>query len=163
MANSDRPRGSDLKGEALRKNRYEAGGAIFPGDYVKLDSDGQVVAASASDALLGVAAEPASAAGDKVCVYDDPQQQYVIQSDDATVAAQTDLNQNYNFVATAGDSSFNISRMELDGDSGGPGATLPLKAIDIERRVDNDFGANVDVIVKINNHQLSGGTGSAGV
>jgi len=162
MANQDRPKGAEPKGTPMRSEVYQSGGAIFKGDWVSKDADGEVIAALVTTALVGVAAESTSAAGAEVKVYDHPDQQFIIQADDAGVAAQTNLNLNYNIVATAGDATFSQSRMELDGSSGAVTATLPLKALRLDVRDDNAFGANADVVVIINNHQLKGGTGTLG-
>lgn len=162
MANKDRPRGFEIEGQLLRESRYVAGGEIYPGDAVSTNAAGQVVAASATSALLGVAIGRASS-GEDCMVADHPDQKYVVQADGADVDAQTDIGLNYDIVATAGNSAYEISRMELDSDTGATTATLPLKLLDIVRRSDNALGAQVDCIVKINNHQLAGSTGTAGV
>lgn len=162
MANADRPQGASLKGEPLRLNVYVAESTIYPGDFVKQNANGTVEPASASNALIGVAVAYA-AAGSRCQVSDHPDQQYVVQADESDINAQTDIGLNYDIVATSGSSTFKASRMELDSSSGATTATLPLKLLDIERRPDNSLGAQVDCIVKINNHQLNGGTGTAGV
>lgn len=163
MANADRPNGAMPKGVVYRINKYTANEAIYPGDFVNLDADGKVQPADASEALLGVAISYCSADGEVCMVADDPQQLYVIQSDSADIDAIADFNLNYNIVATAGNSTFKQSRMELDGDSGATTATLPLKLLEIDRRPDNALGSSVDCIVKINNHEMAGGTGTVGV
>lgn len=163
MANPDVPQGARPFGPVLRSNEYVAGGAVYPGDLVKLNSDGRVVAATASDALLGVAIGWASAAAAKILVADHPDQQIIIQSDSADIDAQTDLGLNYNFVATAGDTLYKVSRMELDGDSAATLATLPLRALAVVEGPDNALGASVKLRCIINNHQLKGGTGTIGV
>lgn len=163
MSNADRPSGARPCGSILSATEYVAGSEIFPGDFVSLASDGKVDSASATSALLGVALGYASADGKRVLVADDPGQKYYIQSDSDDVDAQTDINLNYDIVATAGDSTYDVSRMELDGDSGATTATLPLKLLDIVQSPNNAFGANVECLVKINNHQLGSHTGTAGV
>lgn len=163
MANADRPRGAKPTNREARIGKYVAGGAIRPGEFVKLDSDGEVVVAAASEALLGVAASKASAQGDEVQVYDNPEQEFVVQCDDASIASQSAFNLNYDIVATAADATYDMARMELDGDTGATTATLPLKAVRLDDRIDNDLGDKADVIVVINNHQRKGGTGTAGV
>lgn len=163
MANSDRPRGFEPKGEPIRINKYESGAEIFPGDAVHMEADGQVDPAVAAEAVLGVALNYASAAGKEVLVADDPQQQYIVQADGSDVDAQTDINLNYDIIATAGNSTYKISRQELDSSTGATTATLQLKLLAIEEREDNALGAQVDCVVKINNHQLAGGTGTAGI
>lgn len=163
MANVARPQGARPKGVAERANRYVSGGAVYPGDLVLLDSSGRAVAASAASALCGASASYASAAGQDILVYDDPNQQFIIEASGSEIDAQTDINLNYDIVASAPSSAYKMSRMRLDSSTGGTSATLPLKLLDVERRPDNALGANVDCVVKINNHQLSGGTGTAGV
>lgn len=162
MANQDRPRGAEPQGTPLREDKYVSGGAFFKNDYVSLDSTGRVVAATASTALLGVALESASAAGENVQVSTHPDQKYVTQASGSDIDAQTDIGQNYDILATAGDSTYSQSRMELDSTTGAITATLPLKLLAIDDRPDNALGAQADCVVKINNHQLSGGTGTAG-
>lgn len=162
MANNDQPRGLQPVGGVKSANRYKAGSEIFPGDAVNQKNDGTVEQADASEALIGVALNYA-ASGEDVIVCDSPDQRYRVQADSDDVDAQTDIGLNYNIVATAGDSTYRQSRMELDGDSGDTTATLPLKLLAIDERPDNALGASVDCVVKINNHQLAGGTGTAGV
>lgn len=157
MANQDRPQGFQPKGEPIRVNAYQAGGTIYPGDAVKQDANGQVVSASAGDALLGVALGKA-VSGEDVQVADDPDQEFVVQADGADVDAQTDINLNYDIVATAGSSAYNISRMELDSDTGAT-TSAQLRLLGIDKREDNALGAQVDCIVMINEHQLKGTTG----
>jgi len=96
-------------------------------------------------------------------VADDPNQRFVVQADGADIDAQTDLGLNYELLCTDRDSATKESRQELDSSTGATTATLPLRAIEIDRKINNALGAQVDVIVKINNHQLGSGTGVAGV
>lgn len=162
MANVSRPEGFRPKGDVLRANKYIAASAMYPGDLVKLDSAGKVSVAAASDALLGACASYAAADGDSVMIYDHPEQLYVAQADDATIDAQTDIHRNYDFVAAAASSTYRVSRMQIDASSQADTATLPLKVLGIEEKSDNALGAYVKCICKINNHQLAGGTGTAG-
>lgn len=163
MANVARNQGARCEGVPLRVRTYQSGGAVYPGDLVKLDSSGQVVSASASDALVGAAVGYASASGKDIAVADHPDQLFLIYSDGSTPSAQTDLNLNYNFVAASADTSYKISRMVLDHTSGATTATLPLKLLGIESRPDSDLADGNDVcVVAINNHQLKGGTGTVG-
>lgn len=162
---ADRPRGFHPKGEPKRVTEYTAGSAIGTGDMCVLSADGKVDAvtgASYTGAAIGVATSSTSTDGDKVSILDDPDQEFECQSDDSTLAAQTDIGRNYAVVATAATSG--ESNMELDGSTGATTATLPLKLLSVSPREDADgLGtANTDVIVKINNHQRAGGTGTAG-
>lgn len=163
MPNLDRPRGAEPKGACVRSNAYVSGGAVFPGDFVSLDSSGRVVAASATAALVGVAMSYASGAGQDVIVADHPDQLFIVQADDGTVDAQTDIGLNYDILATAGNAVYRTSRMELDASTQATTATLPLKLLGIEKRPDSALGAFVSCVVAINNHQLKGSTGTAGV
>lgn len=162
MPNKDQPSGLVPFGRVISSGSYTAGGTIYPGDAVKIVADGDVEVAAASDALLGVALNYA-VSGEQVLVCDDPAQKFIVQADGSDIDAQADINLNYNLLATAGNSDYKISRHELDSDTGATTATLPLKLLGIVARVDNALGAQVDCVVKINNHQLAGGTGTIGV
>lgn len=163
MANRDEPQGFRPKGEPLRLNKYVAAGVIYPGDAVMQESGGRMIVGAASNALAGVAASYASQAGDPVEVWDDPEQLYIVQASGSEIDAQTDIGLNYNLLATAGSSTYRVSRQEMDSSTGDVTATLPLKLLGIDERPNNALGAKVDCIVKINNHQLAGGTGTLGV
>jgi hypothetical protein len=160
MANSSNIQGLQPKGRPLRCNPYVAGGTIYIGDPVKFNSSGQVVVAAASDALCGAAASYA-VSGDTVMVWDDPNQQFVGQADDATVDAQTDINLNYDIVT--GTAVGRVSGCQIDASTQATTATLPLKCLGIENRPGNALGDKAKLIVKINNHQLGSHTGTAGV
>lgn len=153
MANADKPRGLRPAERVMRQTPYVADGTIYPGDAVKIEDDGKVVSASASDALLGVAVNYATA-GDKIMVLDDPDQKFVVQADDGTALAQTGIGLNYNIVATSGNSSYRQSRMELDSDSGATTSTLPLRLLGFDASIDNAAGEFAECVVVINNHQL---------
>lgn len=163
MANRDQVVGLSPHGRPLRQREYIAASVIYPGDPVKLKNDGKVEIAAASNALCGVAASYASGDGVKVNVYDDPDQLFEIQADDASIDAQTDLNLNYNIVVGSPNTVYKRSGVELDGNTGATDSTLPLKLLSVSKRVDNALGEFADCIVKINNHQLDGGTGTEGV
>lgn len=162
MANKNMPNGFQPKGEPLRCNSYVAGGTVYPGDVVKQDSAGKVVAGTAGAAACGVARSYATV-DQALDVYDHPNQEFVAQAAASEIDAQTDINQNASIVATAGDATYKQSRMQIDGSTLASTATLELKILALEPSVGNAFGANARVICKINNHQLSSGTGTAGV
>lgn len=155
MANKDYPQGARPDGQCKRVQEYVAGARVFPGDWVHWESDGKVDPAVASEALLGVALSYANADGDKVLVSDDPDQKYVVQADGSDIDAQTDMGLNYNIVATAGDTTYKCSRMELDSDTGATDSTLPLRLVGLNEAIDNALGAQADCVVVINNHQLA--------
>lgn len=151
MANRDKPCGARPQGRVRSAQIYEAGSTVYPGDFVRLASDGQVDAAAAGNTLLGVALGYATS-GNKVLVSDHKEQRYVLQADEAEIDAQTDVGNSVDILATAGDSTYKISRHEMDSSTLGT-TSGQLWICDIQQRPDNAFGANVDVIVKINEAQ----------
>lgn len=147
-----------IKGEPMRLNAYVSGGAIKIGDFVTLNAAGQVVVATASQALLGVCMAVASASGQSVQVADHPDQMYIVTSSSTTPSAQTDFNLNYNIVANT--TTGPEGNHTIDGASGATTATLPLKAL---MPSPMQFAAAGTAVCIINNHVLKGGTGTAGV
>lgn len=152
MANYDLPSGARPAGRVRSANMYVAGGTIYPGDFVRLASDGKIDAAAAGDTLLGVALEY-GVDTDSILVSDHEDQRYVLQSDSADIDAQTDIGNLFDILATAGNSTYKQSRMELDGSTVST-ASGQLVLLGIEGRVADAFGANVKCIVKIAEHQI---------
>ena len=158
--------------------------AIFTGDPVKYKADGTVEVATASDAFCGVFRGcfytdpstskptwrpyfPASLSpGDAVgFIVDDPLQSFIAQQDSVgnnLVAAN--LNENCNLVFGAGNTTTGVSGVEIDSSSKNTTATHQVRLISFWDTPSNSATANNSVIViKINNHQLMGGTGTEGV
>ncbi len=157
MANSDRPKGARPHERALRESPYVAGGTIYPGDFVKMNNAGAVVVCAASDAPLGVAANYAVSTGE-VNVWDDPEQKFVVQADDGTTLAQTNVGLNYDIVATAGNATYKMSRMELDSSTGATDSTLPLRLLGVSREAGSAIGEFAKCVVQIQKHQLRQGS-----
>jgi hypothetical protein len=162
MANKDIVQGCLPYGPVLRVRPYTAGGTIYKGDPVKLDGAGKVVVATAGDACAGVAAEYAVADAE-VKVYDHPDQEFECQSDSADIDALADMNLNYQFVFGTASTLYKRSGVEIDGDTGATNSNYQAKVLRMKPAVGNALGANVVVILKLNNHQLSAGTGTLGV
>lgn len=172
MANADLPRGFRPYGELKHVGIYIAGGTIYPGDMVKKDGGAnsttrmraQVVAATAAAAACGVALNYATA-GQVVRVADDPQQLFAGQADGSDFDNNQDLNLNADILATAGSATYKVSQMEIDSSTLATTATLQVQVLGYVDRQDgkNAMGANAELIFKINNHQLAGGTGTDGV
>lgn len=162
MPNRDEVKGCEPYGPVLRCRPYPAGGTIYPGDPLKFDANGEVVIATAGDACMGVAATYATSADD-VLVYDHPDQEFVGQSDSADIDALTDMNLNYNFVFGTASTLYRRSGVEIDGDTGATNSNKQAKVLRLLPRESNALGANAVLVFKINNHQLSGGTGTLGV
>jgi hypothetical protein len=160
------------------------GTAIFTGDPVKYKNDGTVEVATASDPLLGVFMGcfytdpttgkptfrnyfPASLSpGDAIAfVADDPDQMFVVQQDSVgsnLVAA--DLNLNANLIFGAGSTTTGVSGVEIDSSTGAATATHQVRLIDFYDIPSNDATANnSELVIKINNHSLNGGTGTVGL
>ena len=154
------------------------------GDPVKYKNDGTGEVATASDALLGVFMGcfytdpttgkptfrnyfPASLSpGDAIAfVADDPDQMFVVQQDSVgsnLVAA--DLNLNANLIFGAGSTTTGVSGVEIDSSTGAATATHQVRLIDFYDIPSNDATANnSELVIKINNHSLNGGTGTVGL
>lgn len=162
MANKDIVQGCRPYGPVMRVTPYTAGGTIYPGDPVKQNNAGQIVVATAGDALRGVAAVYA-VSGEEVKVWDHPDQLFECQSDSADIDALTDFNLNYQFVFGTASTLYRRSGVEIDGDSGATNSNYQAKLLRLKPAVDNALGANCVVILKINNHELGQGTGTVGL
>jgi hypothetical protein len=162
MANSDYPKGFAPFGVIKKQIVLESGSAIYPGDFVRLASDGQVDPAAAGETILGLALNYCSASGQEVLVSCDPDQLYVGQADETEIDAQTDIGNVCDIVATAGNSTYKTSRQEVDSSDVNT-TSGQLLLLGYERRVDNALGGFCDVIVKINEHQGMGKDAFAGI
>lgn len=165
MANADLPRGFRPYGQLLHVGIYIAAGTIYPGDVVLQEAGAanttslrtRVSAGTGGDTdqLIGVALNYATV-GQVVRVADDPSQLFAGQADGAEYNENADLGTNAGITATGGDSTFKCSRMEIDSSDQATTNTHQIKILGVVPRQDgkNAFGANVELIFKINNHQL---------
>lgn len=167
---------------------------IMVGDLVKLAGSARgplgcptVTRAVAGDATVGVVVGiPFSGVGDVtnippvsnlnppvfraastdryLMVVDDPNVIFEVQASTNAITF-TDVGNNANFRATAGNTTTGASGMDLDVASILTTATLPLKIVGFPSRADNVVGTDafLSVWVKINNHQYNSGTGTLGV
>ena len=92
-------------------------------------------------------------------VLDDPNQLFIIQSDEDIV--QADFGKNADVVVGTGSTTTGVSAMELDSSDIGTGAAKNLKLIGIYDTPGNALGNFCQVVVKINEH-LYGSAGVAG-
>jgi hypothetical protein len=90
-------------------------------------------------------------------VLDDPNQLFLVQCDAGFVAA--DVGKNADVIGTGGSTTSGISAMELNSSTLATTAALNLKVVGLYNDVNNEFGTNAVVVVKINEHVY----GSAGV
>lgn len=167
------------------QNRYRiASGyatAIYQGDLVKPVTGGGIerAVANTSDLVVGVFngvfyTDPTTqkptwknyypggvAASDIVAnVIDDPHVVYSVDSDGAFAVA--DIFKNFAITTGGGNTLTGISEVQMDYDvSGLTTSGTVLQAIDISQDTQNDTAgsANVDVLVRINNHFYDQGTG----
>jgi hypothetical protein len=154
MANISRKCGFRPLGTPLRVRPYIAGSTIYPGDMVlEPASDGQVdpSAGAAAENLLGAAMTKA-AVGETVLVCDDPQQLYRVQMASGETEATTQVGDYCEVKATAGNSTYNISRHEVD--TVAETNTKPLRVVGLDSLVNNSWADNADVIVSINTAAL---------
>ena len=192
MSNTDRPRGAipvgTLSGSpvsgTIRRYPVDSSNAtaIFRGDFVKLEADGNVAPAAAGDVLLGVALGPvvdraipatehpgylpATTAG-YVRVAVGPDILYEVQEDsvggDMTAAM---VGANGNIAAGAGSTTTGVSGHELDSSdvttNNGSAATAQLRVVALVDREDNAVGTNAKWLVRINEHHF-GSSGVAGI
>ena len=92
-------------------------------------------------------------------VLDDPNQLFLVQCDAGFVAA--DVGKNADVIGTGGSTTSGISAMELNSATLATTAALNLKVVGLYNDVNNEFGTNAVVVVKINEH-VYGSTGVAG-
>ena len=92
-------------------------------------------------------------------VLDDPNQLFLVQCDAGFVAA--DVGKNADVIGTGGSTTSGISAMELASSTLATTAALNLKVVGLYNDVNNEFGTNAVVVVKINEH-VYGSTGVAG-
>jgi len=158
--------------------------AMFTGDIVKQANDGSVVQGTAGAAARGVFmgcfyTDPSTSkprfnntfpngtvASDAIAfVADDPDQLFIVQQD--SVAAEivaADLNLNADLIVGTGSTTTGLSGMEIDSSSKNTTADLNVKLIDFYDVPSNDATASHSIlVVKINNHEMAAGTGTAGL
>ena len=153
MANVDWPHGFKFAytthGGPPQITKYLSTAAkIFPGDYVKKDGSGRVLAVTAvADNGIGVAASycPATAGSD-IYVYDDlANTVFECQADDATLANDTQNGNFFDIIVTTGDTTTLQGKQELDGDASAEDTLVLVGIYDVPN---NAWGANVRVYVQ---------------
>lgn len=90
---------------------------------------------------------------------------YRVQCDDASGAvADVDIGLNADFVVGSGSTFSGMSAMQLNTSSKAVTSTLSLKIVGFEDKPSNDTtSVNKKVLVRLNNIELSGGTGTVGL
>ena len=160
--NNDRPFGFIPAVPIRGAHWYTAGStaaAIYPGDVVVVRADGKVaVAAAGGTQILGVAGSYKSATYGTVLVWDDPDQQFLVQDDGGgtTSLGTSRLGLNGDIIATAGNGTVLKSRQTFDRNPIAA-STAQIRLLDIE--ANQATGKYQVVRVKINEHFLSKLTG----
>lgn len=164
MANKNQAIGLKPHGELYRARKYIASAAVYPGDPVSLGTNGKV-APSVTVPLVGVALSYASGDGQEVMVADHPDQMFEIQAQGTATITQADIQGNFDLTLGTPSTAYKRSSTIMNTDTAdNTVATLAVKLLAISDEVSQEEGnANVDVIVKINNHVQNGGTGTAGL
>ena len=163
MANADRPSGFFPYGRVEQSVEMVAGARIFPGDFVHLEADGKVDPAVAGEDIYGLALSYVDADLGTVLISIGDNQLYIGQASSTEINVQDDIGNLCNILATAGNTTYNQSRMEVDSSTIGTGGGGQVVLMAVIARPDNAFGTNVDVLVKINEHQIIGEDDFAGI
>ena len=178
MANKNAPFGARVVGKLGSGvqnggvTEYEiasgASGNIFSGDLVKMTNTGTILVAAAGDEALGVfrGCTFTNSSGEtvfsshfpdgtvssdiKAFVIDDPDAVFEIQS--AGSPAQTDVGLNADISYTAGSVKTGMSALELSGTTAATTATFRIMGFSSDPDNSTTGSANVNVIVKFNEH-----------
>ena len=178
MANKDAPFGMRLVGKLGSgvanggTTEYSiasgASGNIFSGDAVKMTNTGTILVAAAGDEILGVFRGCSFTNSDGETVFsshfhtgtvssdivefveDDPAAVFEIQS--AGSPAQTDVGLNADISYTTGTTKTGMSAMELSGTTAATTATFRIMGFSSDPDNSTTGSANVNVIVKFNEH-----------
>lgn len=152
--NTNEPRGARPCGRVTAIHPYYGATAarILPGDFVTLRADGVAIVATAGvTQLLGVAASYKSSTYTTVLVYDDPDQQFLIQDDGGgtTSLSSAKFGLNGDIVATASNGTTLKSRHTFDRN---PIATTAANLRILGLSANQATGKYQEVRVVINEH-----------
>ena len=187
--NPDRPRGftpANRDGSSYNGNvrvfnvDSNNGTAIFVGDPVKMEADGNVTPAGTNGDILGIctgvkidlgvaATEhpgylPASTAGEVFVHVAGPEDLFVIQEDSTgSNLAKADIGQTVPLVAGSGNTNTGRSAFELDSSAHGTGTDHSVVLIALVNDPDNTTGTNADWLVQVNRPQFKGAPLSSGI
>lgn len=191
MANVNAPAGlvakTHLLGIPSQTREYvipaSDGTATFVGDCVKSGGDADstepnaatVIQCGAATAIRGVIAgivpridslsalhRPASTRV-LINVHDDPLMLFSVQSNNSATISSADIGLNADIAVGSGSTVTGASATVLNSTGKATTATLQLKILGLINDPANAFGDYNRLLVKINNHELNAGTGTAGV
>ena len=175
MPNQDHPRGFIIHGDMDHRHLLQTtidvsnATAMFIGTLVKFDNDGNISASGTTEEKsIGIIINlrdadgqattylPATTAGSAL-VLTDPNQQFIIQC--AGTLAATDVGENADINATQGGST-SSGRANTELSETTSTSTAQFRIIDKVNTPGNEWGLNVDVVVRPNEH---GFTNAAGI
>lgn len=175
--------GSNYNSEGVTEYKIASGasGNIFSGDLVKMANTGTILVAAAGDQALGVfrGCQYTDSSGDVIYspywpdgtvtsdavafVVDDPDALFEVQSAATGSVVQTVVGNNADIVYTSGSTITGISAVEISGTTAATSAQLRIVGVSTDP--DNSTlgtgsaSANVNLIVKINEHFYAQTTG----
>ena len=175
--------GSNYNNEGVTEYKIASGasGNIFSGDLVKMANTGTILVAAAGDQALGVfrGCQYTDSSGDVIYspywpdgtvtsdavafVVDDPNALFEVQSAATGSVVQTVVGNNADIVYTSGSTITGISAVEISGTTAATSAQLRIVGVSTDP--DNSTlgtgsaSANVNLIVKINEHFYAQTTG----
>ena len=175
--------GSNYNAEGVTEYKIASGasGNIFSGDLVKMANTGTILVAAAGDQALGVfrGCQYTDSSGDVIYspywpdgtvtsdavafVVDDPNALFEVQSAATGSVVQTVVGNNADIVYTAGSTITGISAVEISGTTAATSAQLRIVGVSTDPENSTlgtgSASANVNLIVKINEHFYAQTTG----
>ena len=175
--------GSNYNNEGVTEYKIASGasGNIFSGDLVKMANTGTILVAAAGDQALGVfrGCQYTDSSGDVIFspywpdgtvtsdavafVVDDPNALFEVQSAATGSVVQTVVGNNADIVYTSGSTITGISAVEISGTTAATSAQLRIVGVSSDPENSTlgtgSASANVNLIVKINEHFYAQTTG----
>jgi hypothetical protein len=175
--------GSNYNNEGVTEYKIASGasGNIFSGDLVKMANTGTILVAAAGDQALGVfrGCQYTDSSGDVIFspywpdgtvtsdavafVVDDPNALFEVQSAATGSVVQTVVGNNADIVYTSGSTITGISAVEISGTTAATSAQLRIVGVSTDPENSTlgtgSASANVNLIVKINEHFYAQTTG----
>jgi hypothetical protein len=175
--------GSNYNNEGVTEYKIASGasGNIFSGDLVKMANTGTILVAAAGDQALGVfrGCQYTDSSGDVIYspywpdgtvtsdavafVVDDPNALFEVQSAATGSVVQTVVGNNADIVYTSGSTITGISAVEISGTTAATSAQLRIVGVSTDPENSTlgtgSASANVNLIVKINEHFYAQTTG----
>ena len=174
-ANADTPHGFTATGVMYGLNPYavDAGNlAIFKGDMMSIEADGNVTentgslahnvgaAESATGVSSAVKALIAASTAGTVLAHYHPAQMYFAQVSDGAGAVAINYGENMDIaVEHVGSTVTGISGMELDDSTSASSAALVMSVHNLLNRSDNLIGDHAELICSVNEHFMSTNVG----